>query len=353
MLTTVTSEHSQTSDAPRPEPIVLIEVPRPLRPWSRYEDQIYANVPDDFEVRFVGGRTNLEGVHLIHASGSLDRLIGVNPGTRPKERLLKTRDFVKSLRRNHIKLVRTIHVPDSEFNDRYDEEASKLLDRSTALFIGVDARAVDKKSGPTIVIPYANLADRFDGYPRHDSETGRILAISPLGDDFVAQALARTIEFTRLAGLSVRIGGEASPAFNNLLTELGSTSLVTWRNENLSDGALIEEITSSEIVFPPDTNTLYGYHLMMMALSFDRPVAVPDLPITRSLRERYGSGRVVLYDAPLTAFKTDSLVTELRQDSGMGETGQSAENMAETSRRYFEAFRALVSNRNALNADNS
>jgi len=322
--------------------IVLVAVPRPLRPWTRYEDQIFADIPDDFEVRFVGGTTSLEDVALIHASGSLDRMMGVTEGDGTRERLAKTRDFVRLLSKYDVQLVRTIHVPCESFEDDMQREASRLLDAHTALFIAVDSGALPASEHASRVIPYADMTERFIGYPTRDMEAGRIAALAPVGQDDVAQSLARTIGFTRTSGLSLRIAGEATSQLENALGEVALERNTSWRRENLSDAAYIEEITNAELVFPPDPRTLYGYHLMMLSLSFARPVAVPSCAITNSLANELGPEWIVNYDGQITASIIDFAVNRVGPIRGRSAPSMPERRLAEVSRQYFATFRDVV-----------
>jgi len=327
--------------ADRP-PIVIAEAPRPLAPWSRYEDQIYGGVPSGFEVRFVGGVTDLAEVDLIHTSGSLDRMMRVGRDSSSKERLVKTKEFVSSLKKHRVRLVRTIHEPPPKLRDQHERQAAEILNDATDRFVRVDPSIDSTADEKTETIPYANMAERFLGYPRREREKGRVVALSFQDNGSVAEGLLKTIGFARYSSPLLVLAGRMPSQLSALLQNHSDRNLIQWRDEVISDAAYIEEITASELVFPPDPKTLYGYHLMMMALTFHRPVAVPASALTTRIAEELGEEWIFTYEKKITPAFIDESLKKSEQSRDKRILSIPGRSISETSERYFSLFREVV-----------
>lgn len=331
-------------DEAGPDPIVLLEASRPLGAWTRYEDQIFAAIPDDITVRFTGGTAALADVDVLHSAGSLDRLLGIPPRTTPLERLKKTQRFVRQLEDSGVALVRTVYGPQRPVADARLAEAARLLDEATSTFIAVDETTETPDSARTVMIPFVDLADRFAGYPVNDQVTGRILSVAPnlLGE--AASGVLKTSFLTRVPGLSVRSAGKADADFVTLLETATARTpqVISSRLEPLSDAALVEELTAAELVVVPAPATLPDLHVLMMALAFGRAVLVPTSPAMTALAAEVGAGWVVTYDGPITAEVLDDAMTTVRAAERAPRPDLSARGWDVTGRRYAEAFRTAA-----------
>lgn len=338
----MTSELIQAEKEVERPPFLIAEAPRPLAPWSRYEDQIFANLPDDFEVRFVGGVTNLAEVDVIHTSGSLDRMMRIDAKMSSSDKLEKTKSFISALKTHDVRLARTIHEVRTKPADKHQSIAARYLDENTDLFIRVDEAIATAAEDRTETIPYADMTDRFLGFPTRARTPGAILVIAPEGRVIEAESLVKTIGFTREHEPELKIAGQSDPQLIATLDHTATDDRVIWRCENLSDAAYVEEITASDLVFPPDPRTLYGYHLMMLALTFNRPVAVLESSLTKNLAEEIGPTRVITYPISVTPAFIDRALSLVEASRSISHYLPSERALSRVSNRYFQAFRSLL-----------
>src|SRR5699024_8780024 len=120
---------------------------------------------------------------VIHTSESADRLMGISEGATAEERLAKTEEFTRALEVNNVKLVRTIHEPVTSFASELEQKAAELLDAHTSLYIAVDGSAVKDLRGASVILPYANMSERFTGYPTRPMGEYRILGLATEPND--------------------------------------------------------------------------------------------------------------------------------------------------------------------------
>lgn len=317
-------------------------------PKLKYADQVIAVPGADMVIRFQQSfqtsGDSLADVDVVHVTGPLDTLLRLNHRSTPQERLKRTRHFVEMLSTNAVALVRTLYGPTPELHHPLEAEAAKLLDAATTRFVVVDGATKTPDAARTVVIPYADMTERFAGYPTRDQVVGRLLCVADGTLDAVAESALKTFFVARTQNLSLRLAGEADDA---ILAELEravarTPETITSRIEVLSDAALIEEITAAEFVLVPEPRTLAGYHLIMMALTFGRPVLAPVNEMLLALRREVGDAWVVPLELPITAERLDNAIAQsraLRKTERPDLTGRGWEA---TGRRYARVLRDAV-----------
>lgn len=321
--------------------IVVLETSRPLRPWTRYEDQIFTAMPDDVSVRFASGTAPLSGCDVVHATGSPDGLLGITRPVPAHERLTKVRELVALLEENGTALVRTLVGTRHPADDDAGAEAARLLDDATTTYVVVDDQTPTPDPARTVLIPYADHGPRFLGYPVRQQVDGRVLAVSTGRFGPTASSLLKTSFVTRTPGLSARVAGELDETTAALLARATERDpqAVSARVELLSDAALVEEITAAELVLAPAAQTLDDIHLLMMALSLGRPVLVPTDPTTTALATEVGDGWVLTHEGPVTAQVLDIALGATRTTRRATRPDLSARAWEATAHRYAAVFR--------------
>jgi len=324
--------------------MVLLVASSPLSHKLKYVDQVVAAPDADTNVRFhtVGGA--LTDVDIVHVVGSPDAFLGLDQSSSRLERFKRTRNFVAQLSSDGVALVRTLYGPMPELTDPLEAAAAALLDSATTRFVVVDGATRTPDPARTVVIPLADLTEPFAGYPTRDQIFGRLLCISDEELGAVAEGVLKTFFVNRTPGLSLRLAGVAGEA---VLAQLEravdrTPEKITTRNEVLSDAALIEEITAAEFVLVPEPHTLAGYHLIMLALTFGRPVIAPANEMLLALRDEVGASWVIPLASPITAERLDTAIAQARERSNTARPNLTGRGWMETGRQYAKVFRDAV-----------
>lgn len=294
--------------------VVVLSASKAPSPRLKYSDQVVTVAGADMVIRFQPSGESLAEVDVMHVAGSLDAVLRLNHRSAPQERLKRTRHFVELLSTNGVALVRTLYGPTPELHHPLEAEAAELLDAATTRFVVVNGATRTPDAVRTVVIPYAEMTERFAGYPTRDQVIGRLLCVADGTLGAVAESALKTFFVARTQNLSLRLAGEADEA---VLARLGravdrTPETITTRLEVLSDAALIEEITAAEFVLVPEPRTLAEYHLIMMALTFGRPVLAPVNEMLLALRREVGEAWVVPLELPITAERLDTAIAQAR-----------------------------------------
>lgn len=319
-------------------PLVVLDASRGPGAWARFTDQVYAELPKDMSVRFFENATRLDGVDAIHASDGLNRLLMVGRNTTPTERLENTKSLIAQVHAQGIALVRTIFGP-LRAVPTHHEESTRLLDEATTTFVAIDDRTESPNPARTVRVPFAELSQRFMGYPVKQRVKGRVLALSTGVGRLDGEQLLSALTLARVPGLSLRLAGLALH-FRSLDRLISSGDCdVTTRFELLSDAAMIEEITAAELVTVPEVTTLAGLHLLMMVLSCERPALVPSTPHISSLAALTGDAWVISYDGALKPETIVSTMHAVRSDARAQQPYLPDRSIRMTGRRYADVFR--------------
>lgn len=246
------------------------------------------------------------------------------------------------LKRRRIALVRTIHGarPDGAFA----RLSNWILDQVTTSVVVLDETTKAPGNRPVTLIPHGHYRDRFIGYPRAEQVQGRVLCFAPVRPGRELEGPLSDFAMTPTSTLSLRTVGESSPELASL-TEHAVP--VTPRQASrfvgrVSDGALVKEISAAELVVLPRTTELEDLSLLLLALSLERPVLVPDVPSNQLLSDNVGVGWVHRYSGALTGSVVDRTVQSLRDGSPGGRPNLDDHDPAAISAQYATVFRTAA-----------
>lgn len=201
-------------------------------------------------------------------------------------------------------VVRTLH------NVRPHTAASRterfllwaLLRRTTAVVrLNEDTPVPDGVAAGTVL--HGHYRPWFAARPHAEREPLRAVfvgLIRPYKDvPGLLTAFAETA--AELPGARLEVAGQpADPALDEELTTLAAADpRVSTDLRFLDDDALVRAVTRAELVALP-YQEMHNSGAALMALSLDRPVLVPDNPVSRRLAAEVGPGWVHRYDGPLT-----------------------------------------------------
>lgn len=324
--------------------VAVLMASSPLSHKLKYADQVVAAPDPDMAIRFHPSGSALTTVDILHVAGSLDTFLRLDHRSPPQERLRRTRNFVDLLSANGVALVRTLYGATPELHHPLEAEAAALLDSVTTRFVVVDRATRTPDPARTVVIPHADLTERFAGYPTRDQIVGRLLCVADEKLEDVAEGVLRTFFVSRTRELSLRLAGVVDEVNSAELERATARTPngVSVRNELLSDAALIEEITAAEFVLVPEPRTLSGYQLILMALTFNRPVLAPANEMLLALRDEVGPSWIVPLASPITAEHLDASIAQARQKPKSTRVDLAGRGWTETGRHYARVFRNAV-----------
>ncbi|MDN3442786.1 hypothetical protein [Microbacterium sp. APC 3901] len=322
----------------RIDPLVVLTDHRSPQANVSYIDQIIGEGVDGIKFSHFARELRDLDVDVVHVNQAV-RLLG-GAGTTNDERADIAQAVVAELRRRELPLVQTLYGP----HQGAGAEWRRAFDDATAMFIVLDEATSTPAPGRTTVIPHAHYRDRFVGYPRKEQIPGRLLAISPNRLVKVAAGPLKIFPLTNTPGLSLRVMGQPNAALDALLEKvLGRhperVSAVTGL---VSDAMMVNEISASELVILPDNATLVDESMLMLALSLDRPVLVPESAATRLLAEEVGSGWVHHHEGAVTAERLDEVVDAVRNTPRSEHPDLSRRDAGATAARYAEVFRSVA-----------
>lgn len=303
-----------------------------------YVDQMMGESVDGIRLSHFGKELGPIEADVVHVNQAVRLLSG--GGSTNDERADIARSVVDELRRRDIPLVQTLHGAHQGAGAAW----RSTLDNATAAFIVLDPTTSTPDANRTTVIPHSHYRDRFVGYPRAEQIQGRLLAISPNRLVKVAAGPLKIFPLTNTPGLSLRVVGQTNPALDALLEKvLGRHPWrVSAQTGLISDAMMVTEISAAELVILPDNVTLVDESMLMLALSLDRPVLVPETAATRLLADEVGPGWVHHHPGALTAERLDEVVNAVRSTRRAEQPDLSKRDSAMTASRYAEVFRSVA-----------
>lgn len=208
-------------------------------------------------------------------------------------------------------LVRTLHnLSPHEPPGRLDRALLAAFNRQTDLWIDINGHLEPPSSAPVVTIPHAHYRDWYADAPRYDREPHRLLFFGHLRRYKGIPELLGS--FGAVApDASLHIVGQVhdEEIASVVRTAVDSDSRVTADLSYVSDETLSAEIGRSSLVVLP-YREFENSGALLLALSLDRPVLVPQSPLTSSLAAEVGPGWVTTYSGPLTAATLQQALTD-------------------------------------------
>ncbi|MCW2751954.1 MAG: hypothetical protein JWR83_3064 [Aeromicrobium sp.] len=289
---------------------VLLDVPKSSWPGNPYVELLVNHIPADIEVLGYRHELALEGDYdVVHLHWPEHRLAGPDEAERKRKRELY-RSWMRRLRDGGIPVVRTRH--NRAPHDRKVLVDRRLLRRFKPLVRGQVwltessmAEAGVTPSPTEAVIPHGDFKPWIASV-RPDVDTSRTpsgrIRLASFGTLKPYKNLEEAIAAVAASdAFSLTIAGNGrDPGYVASLTALADAAdNVEVHDGHLPDDELLDLILGSDAVVAAYKN-FYNSSVAFLALSLDRPVIVPDGPMTRELRDEFGAEWIGLYDGPLT-----------------------------------------------------
>ena len=222
--------------------------------------------------------------------------------------------FALVIRACRIGLVRTTLPSSSPQTSPGWLRARRILDAATDIFVAFDHATKTPDPRRTVIVPHAHFRERFIGYPRSAQIRGRVVWMA-----------STESERNAMASLS-------PPA------ELLDVSCA-------SDGALVQQITASELVVVPRPESLADLQVLFLALSLDRPVLTRKDEAMVSLAESVGPGWLILDQEPAAAETVTAATVSVRSTERPARPDLDAHDPRVVQAAYGEAYKSAFRRR--------
>ncbi len=215
-------------------------------------------------------------------------------------------------------IVRTLHnATPHDSLPALSRALVRLCDRWTVLWILL-TDVTPSPADSTVVIPHGHYRDWFASYERSEPVTGRILHVGLIRRYKGIPALLRAFSALANPDLTLRVVGLTidEEVASTVREAEASDPRIVFLEEFVPEAALVREITASELVVLPFSSVTNSGSLLL-ALSLDRPVLVPRIPLTERLAAEVGPEWVLTYEEPLDPHAIESALRAVRgRDEG-------------------------------------
>lgn len=251
-----------------------------------------------------------------------------------------------------VPIVRTLHNQGPhEAGSSFDDAMQRFIDRKTDYFITIN-EITEIPGGVGRYIPHGHYRDRFADIDRSPSERGRFLNAGLIRPYKGVENMLVAFEGLDDPEARLRIVGSPTRDMREVVeSAVRRDPRISALLEFVPDSVLVDEISRAELVCMPYKD-LHNSGMLLVALSLDRPVLVPDTPTTRLLASEVGNGWVHFFHGEFT---TDSLleaVAELRSSERPSRPDMTNRDWPRVAKLYESAFdEALAMVRNGGRAD--
>lgn len=285
-----------------PAPLRVLQTQRRYSRTSRYDLQVTAEAPPEVvQLDFTWPRALFGRYDLVHAHWPEYLARHRVAPARHVKRFLFAR-WIARLEKRGTPVVRTLHnLRPHEPGDAGERRLLERFDRLTALRVKLNPFTPAPGPLPTVTIPLGHYADRFANLPQPEPVPGRLLHVGELKPYKGVDRLVEEFRAHPDDSLTLRIVGRpAAPGLRERLAaaEAADTRITSLLGE-VSDAVMVEEIARSELVVLPYLQ-MHNSAVVMVALSIDRPVVVPDNEVNRWLADEIGPGWIHMFEPPFT-----------------------------------------------------
>jgi beta-1,4-mannosyltransferase len=326
-----------TPAAFRASQVVVLEATNPPDGTTRFIDQIVTDADPRFKFKF-GSPRNIASLRydVFHVHWPEVLIKGRNR-LETYTRCVLLAIFTFLMGRRRIAILRTLHnVAPHESVGAVESRTLAYLDRHTDFVVTINpVEEPPKDCG--MYIPHGHYRDRFVGLNRPASVSGRIVHAGLLRPYKGLESLIESFHKLEDSDLSLRIVGKPTDGLRAMVeAAVLSDSRVSARFGFLPDPDFVAEVSSAEIVCLPYSD-LFNSGILLVALSLDRPVLVPDTPSTRAIADEVGPGWVHRFTGRLEPEALRQAIAEVRH-STRGQPDLQGRDWPKVASLYGDAF---------------
>ncbi|MET4137455.1 glycosyl transferase [Pseudarthrobacter sp. PvP090] len=321
--------------------------PRPhSNPYTELLSRSLRELPGVTVVNFSWAEALMGRYDVFHVHWPEILVDGRSPAKKSVRQLLTVMLLVK-LCCKAIPVVRTVHnVGLPEGISRREKFLLHVIERRTALCIRLNSQTEVSRRLPVVTVPHGDYRSWYAQHPTRRAVPGQFGYVGLVRRYKGVESLVGA--FVAAAGdhpqLTLRVGGRPSTAALAATIEdlAGDDPRVELDLRQLSDGELVDIVTSSELVVLP-YRFMHNSAGALTVLSLGRPVLMPDNEVNRCLREEVGPGWVYLYRGDLASETLVGALQSVRSDVRSPEPDLSNRGWDETGRLHLDAYRRVLS----------
>lgn len=299
---------------------VLASFPPPRPTTNPYIVMLARSLARTAGVRldFFSWRRAITGHYRVFHVHWPETLIGGPAGPKKAVRQALFAMMLIRLRLTNTPIVRTVHNRrPHEARSRIERALLTAVDRRTVLRIGLNDQTEKRPGVLTETILLGHYCDWFAGEPRTETVPGTILMPGLVRAYKNVPALIKAFRSVSDddMDLTLRIVGQSSDhQLSRVLTDLAAgDDRITLRLRHVPDEEFAREVGRSELVVLPYTD-MFNSASALMALSFGRPILVPDNEINRRLGAEVGIGWVHRYSGTLGPEQLIAALDQVRRE---------------------------------------
>jgi beta-1,4-mannosyltransferase len=326
-------------------PLVVLESFGPPHPLTNpYLTLLYESFPPPIQaLHFTWRRAILGRYDVFHLHWPEVLLLG---RTRPRTvaRCLLFAVILLRIRVGRLALVRTLHEPEPhEAPSRIKRRLIALSTRWTTLWVTLNEVTPPPSDAPTVLAPIGHYRGWLPAPPSGDPVPGRLLYFGRIrrykGLDSLVPA------FLALPDQSTSLHLVGLPADAALAEEVRSATdtepRITAYMDYVPDEVLVRELRESELVVLPFAR-ITNSSSVILALTLDRPVLVPAIPLTQQLADEVGHEWVVTYAGELDGEVLAAALATVRAPRVQATPDLSRREWSEIGQAHLTAFQSAV-----------
>ena len=254
------------------------------------------------DVRCFTWREALSGRYDVFHVHWPDALISGGRSSRLAARRAMFAALLLRLKLQGIPVVRTLHNPaPHESLSKIDEWLIKRLDHLTKGWIRLNPHTHSPDHGELTTVLLGHYRNWFPADPYVTGEPGRLVNFGLIRPYKGVAELISAFGQCPDPGLRLSIiGAPNTPELRDRLEHLASSdSRVSLTLSHVNDDDLAREVRRASLVVLP-YKEMHNSSALLLALSLNRPVLVPESEVTQSLIAEVGPGWVLTYQGDLT-----------------------------------------------------
>lgn len=311
---------SATSKSSRTARIrVLHSMPGPVGD-TRYSSHMAAVESEQVGIEFFSWPRALLGRYDAFHLHWPEHLVGTGSGWRQKARTVLTRLLIMKLKLQRVPVVRTLHnlVPHDSRMSPTLRSISEQFEALTVQEVHLVEEPGRRTTASTTLIPHGSYREPFGGLGRSEVVPGRVTYFGLLKKYKGIESLLAAFATLSDDALSLRVVGKpVDPDLKAAITRASSDDgRMSARFAFVTDRELVEEVSASELIVLP-YEEMHSSGSVLVALSLDRHVLIPDSPTGRALQQEAGSNWVSLYSGVLSGSDIEAaLMLARRNEAG-------------------------------------
>jgi beta-1,4-mannosyltransferase len=285
-----------------PQPIRVLLATSVPKSEAHYISLLVRGVPPEIRFTYFSWKTAFFTKYDVLHLHWPERLLNDNSALKRLVKALLLLMLLKRLQVGGVAVVRTVHnLTTHSANSHKIAGRMARIDAATTAFIHLNRSVPFKGRGPGTVIPHGHYGALGTPTPTRRAKLPQLLFIGRIEPYKGVEKLLEVFGQLAVNSSTLRIVGNPGKSLRAIVDAAQSA------NHNISaslsyatDSALIDELDAATLVVLP-YKYMHNSGVAILALSFHRPILVPNTAATAELAAEVGESWVIRYDGELTA----------------------------------------------------